>query len=98
MVSGTQDRTRGNRHKPQMQEIPFKEKKTLTLRVMEQAAQRYCGTSIHGGIHNPIRCVPEHALSRGCGPDNLQMCLPASSARSVYPPVEVGAERVVHKL
>lgn len=61
---------------------------------MEWAGQRDCGTD----IHNPIRCVHKHALSRGGGPDNLQRSLPTSSARSGHPPVRVGAERVVRNL
>lgn len=32
------------------------------------------------------------------GPKNLQRSLPTSSYKSVYPPVEVAAERVIHKL
>lgn len=32
------------------------------------------------------------------GPKNLQRSLPTSSIRSVYPAVEGGAERVIHKL
>lgn len=65
-----------------------------TLRMMELAAQRDCGTN----IHNPIRCVRDHALSRENGPGNLQRSLPISSARSLHPPPRGGAERVIHNL
>lgn len=65
---------------------------------MEQAAQRDCGTSIHGDIHNPIRCVHECSLSRMAGLDDLLRSLPTRSARTVHPLVGVGAEGLVHYL
>lgn len=76
-----------------MQEIQLKQKKT---RIHFEGDGTGCPERLW--LLHLWRCVPEHALSSGSGPDNLQRPLPTGSARSVYPSVEVGAKTFADEL